>query len=203
MSNVGPEGRSFRKILDIDLRRLADIAALDRADFFRRYPTWDSLYGKRFLCSAFCQGAARHYVEGRGGINDFDVYSFYAENPSRCWYAKRRCPCDFGSPKFGRSEDRPDFIGRRVDLMGRGIAANPGDDPEEALRRYLREACTCTARLLAGRPVVLLEPASLRGNVVWPGPTGWTSAYGRPSKTAAGIVVIIPIMPPTSRRDRS
>lgn len=168
MSNVGKKGRSFLTISDADLRRLATLAAADRANFFERHPGWARLYQKRVLCSALCQGAALHYVTGRVGINDFDVYTFYSEARSRRWYAKALRSRDFGKPKFGKTINRPHFVGRRVDLMGRSINAQIGADPVTALRQYLRNGRTRSARLLREQAVVILEPAHIRGTIVWP-----------------------------------
>lgn len=168
MSNVGRNERSFRKISDVDLHRLATIAAADRRDFFERHQDWASLYRNRVLCTALCQGAALHYVTGVVGINDFDVYTFYSEEPRRRWYAKALRSRDFGVSKFGQTVDWPHFIGRKVDLMARSISATVTDDPVVALRRYLQESRTQSARLLAEKAVVILEPANIRGTVVWP-----------------------------------
>ncbi len=88
MSNVPPEGRSFRRITDRDLTRLAEFATDQRADFFRRRPDWAKLYSRRVL------------LRGEVGINDFDVYTFYAQHPKRPWYAKSLSIRDFGDPKF-------------------------------------------------------------------------------------------------------
>ena len=168
MSNVGRKGRSFKRISDRDLRRLATIAALDRHDFFNRHPRWALEYKDRFLCSALCQGAALHYLNGRTGINDFDVYSFYAANPRRAWYAKALRSRDFGNPRFGQTVSKPEYVGRRVDLMGRSIEVARKADPVTAIRQYLQRSRTRSARLLAEKAVVILQPARLRGTVVWP-----------------------------------
>ncbi len=168
MSSVGPEGRSYAAIRPHDLERLAEIAARDRADFFCRHPDWARLYADRVLCTALCQGAALHYVTGEVGINDFDVYTFYAAHPARPWYAQRKKSYDFGDPRFGRSVDRPEYVGRRVDVMARDLPAAPGADPLVVLPQYLRAGRTVTARLLALKGVVLLEPQALRGTIVWP-----------------------------------
>ncbi len=168
MSEVGPEGRSFAKITRQDLDRLASIAASDRAAFFAAHPDWAALYAERHFATALCQGAALHYLHGDVGVHDFDVYSFFARHPDRPWYAKRNKAADFGDPKFGRSLDRSDFVGRRVDLLGRGIDFNPGESPTDCIQRWLASARTDSARFLGRKAVVMLDPASDRGNVIWP-----------------------------------
>ncbi len=168
MSTVGRAGRSFKRITRADLRRLAAIAAADRCDFFARHPDWAKLYAGRDFAIALCQGAAQHFVEGRVGVQDFDVYTFYTPNPSRRWYAKRNQPRDFGAPKFGRSLDRPEYIGRRVDLLARAIDRGPGEDPAEAICRWLSAGRTKSAQLLAQKAVVLLSPPGRLGEIIWP-----------------------------------
>jgi hypothetical protein len=166
MSSVGRRGRSYRSISIADLRSLAVIAKRDREAFFGTHPEWKHLYAGRVLCVALCQGAAKHYINGTNGINDFDVYTFYRAHPSKTWYAKRLKSYDFGSPKFGRSVDRPDYRGRRVDCLGRSIKVLPRESAADALHRYLQEGRTETAKLLGAKAVVLLEPSC--GQVVWP-----------------------------------
>lgn len=168
MSTVGPAHRSFLPITHTDLHRLAAIARQDQAAFFAAHPDWAALYADRLLALALCQGAALHYVSGEAGINDFDVYAFYAEHPARRWYAKRHAFYDFGDPKFGQSADKPSYVGRRVDILGRGIPAQPDDDPVAAVRAYLQTGRTETARLLAQKAVVLLELEAQLGQVLWP-----------------------------------
>jgi hypothetical protein len=169
MSTVGRRGRSFVRIERSDLRRLARIAADDRRQFFAAHPDWRRLYEGRVVAVALCQGAANHYVDARTGVNDLDVYTFYAVNPARHWYAKRNKHRDFGDPKFGQSIDRPDFVGRRVDLLGRDIPYRPGEDPVEAVQRWLALGLTKSARLLARKAVVVIEPANRCGDVAWHG----------------------------------
>src|SRR6267142_2566269 len=60
--------RSFAKIEESDLERLALLSREDRDEFFSRQPRWQQLYANRLLCVALCQGAAVHYVEGRHGL---------------------------------------------------------------------------------------------------------------------------------------
>ena len=114
-----------------------------------------------------CQGAAAHYLDRTRGINDFDVYSFYSRNPCQRWCARRLKPRDFGSPKFGRSVDRPGFVGRRIDLMGRDIDYQPPEDPRDALRRWIAVSSAKTPAMLRRSPVVALWPEKWAGDMIW------------------------------------
>lgn len=160
--------RSLVLIGNEDLRRLGRLAAGDRKDFFARKPETGKLYANRLFAVALCQGGALHYLDQKNGIKDLDVWSFFTESPERMFPPRRRAEVDFGDPKFGVSPDRPRFIGRRVDLIGRSIPGADARHPVEALRRYLTEARTETARLLALKAVILIEPTPLLGTVVWP-----------------------------------
>jgi len=60
------------------------------------------------------------------------------------------------------------FEGRRVDLIGRSIPASPNLDPVDIAIEYLTTRRTASARFLAAKPVIVLEPARLLGHVVWP-----------------------------------
>jgi hypothetical protein len=165
MSKVGHKYRSFKKIELNDMKRLAEIAKNDRNNFFLKYPSWKRKYANRVLCVALCQGAGQHYIDGKTGINDFDIYTFYKMNPDKKWYAKRIKSYDFGNPKFGQSIDKPNFIGRRVDCLGREIEVRKNEKLINALRRYLKESNTKTSRCLSNKSVILLEPKC--GYVVW------------------------------------
>lgn len=168
MSTLGPAHRSFLPITLPDLQRLRAIAAQDRATFFAKHPDWAAHYADRVLLVALCQGAARHYLDGTTGVQDFDVYTFFAENPARRWCARRRAIYDFGDPKFGQSSDKPQFVGRRVDVLARAVPWTPGQDAGDALQAYLRTGRTETARRLAEQAVVILEPVGRMGKALWP-----------------------------------
>lgn len=166
MSKVGFEGRSYKPIAVEDLERLTQIARQDREHFFKDFPAWSAMYAQRVLCVALCQGAALHYIDGTTGINDFDVYTFYKTHPQKRWCARRIKSHDLGTPKFGQSIDRPDFVGRRVDCLGRDLEVKEGENAITILRRYIQEGKTVTAQLLAAKAIILLEPQC--GTVVWP-----------------------------------
>jgi len=55
-----------------------------------------------------------------------------------------------------------------VDLLGRSVEAFGETDPAAVLRGYLSEGRTGTARALARKAAVLLEPSDWLATVVWP-----------------------------------
>jgi hypothetical protein len=165
---VDPD-RSLARIEIADLLRLAALAADAEAELFRRNPQGSGRYAGRLLGRALCQGAALHYVDRRNGVKDFDVWSFYAQHDDWPFPARWRGTRDFGPSKFGRyPSDPPRYVGRRVDLLGRSLPAGPGADPVDVLRRYLATGRTASAKALAAKAVVLIDPQNRVGEIVWP-----------------------------------
>jgi hypothetical protein len=157
-------------VIDVDdLRRLAGIAAKVEAGLFARHPQGAGRYSGRLLGRALCQGAALHYLDGKNGVKDLDVWSFYAALADGPFPYRWRGTADYGPSKFGRyPRDPPSFTGRRVDLIGRSLDAPPGADPAAVVSRWLSAAHTKSARELAAKAVVLIAPESRTGEVIWP-----------------------------------
>ena len=162
--------RSLERIEIADLLRLAALAADAEAELFRRNPQGSGRYAGRLLGRALCQGgAALHYVNGSNGVKDFDVWSFYAQYDDWPFPPRWRGTRDFGPSKFGRYPgDPPRYSGRRVDLLGRSLPVRPGADPADVLRRYLAARRTTSAKALAAKAVVLIDPENRAGEIVWP-----------------------------------
>jgi hypothetical protein len=161
--------RSYARITRTDLRRLRRLADEEREDFFSRHPELALLYRKRMLCVALCGSGALHYLNGITGVCEFQVWTFYAEHAEAPFPFQRVTHADYGDSKFGRASDAPDsYVGRRVALQGRSLDARPGDDPLEAVQRYLKAGATPTARELASKAVVIIEPEELLGMEAWP-----------------------------------
>lgn len=149
--------------------RLAVLAADAEAELFGRNPNGSGRYSGRLLGRALCQGAALHYVDGRNGVKDFDIWSFYAQLDDWPFPGRWRGTMDFGLSKFGRySGDPPRYSGRRVDLLGRSLPVAPGTDPADAIRCYLTARRTTSAKALAAKAVVLIDPQNRTGEVLWP-----------------------------------
>jgi hypothetical protein len=160
--------RSYDLITDNDLKILVELARKDRTDLFVRKPDTGRLYSKRLFAVALCQGGALHYLDGKNGVKDLDVWSFYTEDTERPFPYRRRGESDFGIPKFGKTIGYEHFEGRKVDLIGRSLRNADVNDPVGTLRKYLRNGKTEAARQLANKAVILIEPANLFGTVVWP-----------------------------------
>jgi hypothetical protein len=158
--------RAYLPIERSDLERLAAIAEADRNDLFARRPHLAPL-AELFLCTALCQGAALHFVDGRNGIKDFDVWTFYRADAKHVFPPRRVVDHDLGYRKFGLSANRDNYIGRRVDLIGRSIPCVPDDTPVTALRRWFISGGRSPG-FLSEKAVVLLAPANYLGFVVWP-----------------------------------
>ena len=94
--------RSLARIDGSDLLRLAALAAEAEAGLFARHPSGAGRYAGRLLCRALCQGAALHYLDGRNGVKDFDVWSFYAALAEGPFPYRWRGTADYGPSKFGR-----------------------------------------------------------------------------------------------------
>ncbi|MFV8137399.1 hypothetical protein ACNQR7_07495 [Mycolicibacterium senegalense] len=159
--------RSMVPLTDEHLHRLARIAGADRGGLFSRKPHL-AVYRDRILITALCQGAALHYVDGANGVKDLDVYTFYAEDPAIGYPYRRRGVADFGDSEHGRHPDDHEFVGRRVDLLGRTLKVALSADPVAAVRSYLRAGATSTARELAKKAVVVIDEGPRFGQVVWP-----------------------------------
>jgi hypothetical protein len=135
---------------------------------FARHPNGADRYAGRLLCRALCQGAVLHYLDGRNGVKDFDVWSFHAARADVPFPYRWRA-ADFGPSKFDRwPSDPPSYTGRRVDFLGRSLPTPVGADPAAVLRDYLSAARTASAKALAAKAVILLTPEHCAGDRVWP-----------------------------------
>lgn len=160
----------MKRITKADLRRLCDIAITDLKSLFHRRPSTGRLYRRRLFAIALCQGAALHFLDGKNGVKDFDVWCFFQAHSKRPFPYRRNGTADFGNPKFGKSNNWEHLLGRRVDLLGRSLEVSANPSPVNALREYLSCSKTASARALAEKAMVLVHPPALLGKVVWPLP---------------------------------
>jgi hypothetical protein len=161
--------RAMQRITKRDLEKLAAIARADRERMFERNANW-APYRSRLLCVALCREAGQHYVDGKTGVEDFDLWTFFARSPGRPFpdmaLFRRRATADFGPSRFGRTPGAPGkFEGRRVDLLSRSLDVGARANPAAAVRAWLEAGGSESARRLAEQAVVLIEPSP--GKVIW------------------------------------
>jgi hypothetical protein len=164
--------RSFEPFTDEHLDRLVEIALDDQEAMFASSPHLE-VYRDRLLVIALCQGGALHYIHGKRGVKDLDVYRFYARHPMVLMHPLRHTVTDFGESEFGYrpadlKERKRRFIGRAVDLLVRSLPVEPDADPVEAVRSWLKTSKNKSPRLLKEEAVVGLYPDRYRGLVIWP-----------------------------------
>jgi hypothetical protein len=163
--------RSFEKIKKADLARLITVAATDCLEsMLARSATGRFYSSDRVLMACLCQGAARHFVHGDCGVQDFDVVFFFATNPKWKFPPRWRGTRHFGKSRFGRNvDDGSRYLGRRIDIFGRDIPVADKKSPKDAIVAYLKARRTATAKFWSLRPVVALTPAKMLGQVIWKG----------------------------------
>jgi hypothetical protein len=177
--------RSKQPLTKRHLARLSKIADSDHESLYLRRPE----YRDRLVAVVLAQGAGLHYLDRRNGVKDLDVWSFFAlpDGETRFPEDKRSLHVDFGASDLGRQ--RYDFskarsarevalwtkwhsehLGRRVDLMIRGLRCAPEADPAEAVRAWLdlgiRRPSSSPGHLRL-KGVVLIDPGPRRGEVIW------------------------------------
>lgn len=162
---------SHEKLTDEHLRQLAEISHHEVETFFRRNPHLHA-YQDAYLLSALTQGGALHYASGgRHRVKDLDIHSSFVRiDPEKTQLRRQRQVIDFGTSVFGRHPEdaRLGLKGRHVDSIFRLVdTAQLGDDPVEAVRRYLEDSSTPTAFHLRQKAVIALDPPELFGTVVW------------------------------------
>ena len=158
--------RSRETIEQHHLRRLAKIAIGDLDDFFQRRPETGGLYRDRLMLICLCQGAAGHFVHRDRGVKDFDVWAFFRKHPERPFPYRRHRKRDFGPSRFGRHPDDEYLRGRRVDLFGRSIPCENGQDPHDCVREWICGRGD-SSREIAKSAVVVIHPEEEVGSIIW------------------------------------
>jgi hypothetical protein len=160
--------RSFQPFRSQDLQRLTDIAKDDLDRFCQRNPDYVELK-KTLFAICLAQGGAMHFVDGKSGVKDLDVWLFFRISSTGQIYPPRvRHECDFGDPYFGRHPNDVGYLGRRVDILGRSIPMDQHQTIIDALRAYLKSGMSITPRKLAEKAIVIIWPHEHQGQIVWP-----------------------------------
>jgi hypothetical protein len=160
--------RSYAQIDGADLRRLSEAALKDLSGLFARRAQTGERYRERLLMLCLCQGGAEHFVRHNHGVKDFDVWAFFSRHPDgKPFPYRRRGKQDFGPSRFGRHPDDHAYLGRRIDILGRSIECDNHELAAEYVRMWLSGKKSDSAKLIAQRPVVVIDPLVLRGTILW------------------------------------
>lgn len=188
---TSPTERSYALLTGDHLARLSELAAQDHMKFTRDGGRPE--YRDRRVVVTLAQGAALHWLDGRTGVKDFDVWTFYAALDVQRFPAdKRETHADFGASVFGRQLYDPAkcrsraesarwahwqrYTGRRVDFLMRALPVPPMAGVDEviiALQSWLergasRRGAKPSPWYLAQKAVVIIDPAGNRGRLIWP-----------------------------------
>ena len=144
---------------DQDFDRMVDLVFEDLKYLAKRNPQYVNA-DPGAICLA--QGTGTHYFDRVNGIKDIDLWVFFA-NGSIVAPQRRLKKVDFGDPKFGQTSDRPNFVGRRVDILLRNI--DVGGSITDSLQWYLGYKPTRSAEFLSMKGMVMLYPE--RGVPIW------------------------------------
>ena len=163
--------RSYEKIEPEDLKKLSALARDDLRFFFEKYRRYKP-YVERLIVIALCQGAAQHYVDGKTGVKDFDIWSFFAEIPGTVLPYRRHKQIDSTLMKFGVSEYDiwKGYTSRHVDLFLRAVRSDIAktniDSPKDCINEYLKTVRNKSTKELASKAIVGLHPKQILGQVL-------------------------------------
>jgi len=73
----GPTERTLARLTEAHLARLSELARADHEKFFKRQPAFRG----RCLAIVLAQGGAQHYIDGKNGVKDLDVWTFFSLPP--------------------------------------------------------------------------------------------------------------------------
>ncbi|MFZ1988941.1 MAG: hypothetical protein WAW96_04130 [Alphaproteobacteria bacterium] len=164
--------RSFRKIDESDLQRLAEIGVATLKREFARQRTTPMFEEVQLIGICLCQGAADHYLghesrKGRG-IDDFDIWAFFYPQKTYRFGNAKPVIADFGLPKFGRSySNGKRLLGRRVDVFWRQVQDVVSLDCMAPISDYLSSSDATTARELRKKSAIVVWPWDELGRVLW------------------------------------
>jgi hypothetical protein len=157
--------RPFERLTRDDLARLSTVARNVLDQKVSRTPV-GGRYKERLVMLVLCQGWALHYVDGKNGIKDLDVWAFFRAGLPKPFPWRSIWRADFGLSHLGHDPAEQGYSGRRIDVIGRSIITGPDTDDAEAIRRWLHHG-RGSAMHLVKRPVIGIFPEEYLGKLIW------------------------------------
>lgn len=163
-----PAERSFEPLTETDLTRLIDIFQDVLKNEIARTAVGGE-YVDRLMLLALCQGGAQHYLDGKSGVKDLDVWAFFREKQDKPFPYRTIWRADFGPSRFGRHPHDLGYRGRRVDVLGRSLSVAEDESERDAVLRWLCRTGKSTDAL-RHKPVIGLFPELYFGKLIWTPP---------------------------------
>lgn len=155
--------RTYDKITESDLKEMKQ-CGLDELERFLilvgngKY----SIYKDRLIAICLCQGAALHFIDGKNGIKDIDIWMFFREDAEIKIPAIRNC-MKSKYLNFQRIGEK------KVDFLKKMIPSKHWDKSEIiTIQHYLSNNNNSTPNFLKHKPVVVLYPDEYFGKTIWP-----------------------------------
>jgi hypothetical protein len=82
---------------------------------------------------------------------------FFSARSDKPFPSRSRWTADIGPSKFGRSDDDLGYIGRRMDILGRSVHAQPDEPAEVSVHRWINGRSASAAKLRK-KPMIAIYP---------------------------------------------
>ena len=154
--------RYYEKLTTDDLKEMRDYALRELERFCQIGQGKYSIYKEKLVAICLCQGAAKHYVYQKNGVEDIDIWFFFEEDENvkiphignmrkLIWATLTK----LGTKPF-------DFLKKMIPLDF--VVEN---DKSKTIHNYLERCKTRTAEILSEKPIVGLYPDEVFGKVLW------------------------------------
>jgi len=164
----GKEVRTCEKLTKEDLKEIEQYAKEELKRLFNEVGKPKGkykVYENKLIAICLCQGAAQHFVDGKTGIKDIDVWFFFEEDKDV------KIP-NFKNMRKSVSKKFTNIGEKRIDFLKKAIKEDiinksESEKPEDILKSYLQNGHTSTSKLLAQKSVVGLFPPDIFEKIIW------------------------------------
>ena len=162
------EVRTYEKLTIEDLKEIEQYAKEELKRFLNEVGNPKGkyrVYENKLIAICLCQGAAQHFVDGKTGIKDIDVWFFFKEDKNV------KIP-DIKNMRYSVHKKFTNIGDKSIDFLKKAIKQdiiNKSESvkPEDILKSYLQNGNTSTSKYLASKSVVGLFPPEILGKIIW------------------------------------
>jgi len=165
---INEDVRTYEKLGRNDLQEMRHYALKELNRFYHQVgepPGKYKVYMGKLIAICLCQGAAQHFVDGKTGIKDLDIWFFFKEDENV------KIP-DIKNMRYSVHVSLKNIGEKRIDYLKKSVERDVIDvseskKPEDILRSYLQNANTHTSKELAKKSIVGLYPDKIFGKIIW------------------------------------